>query len=140
MVRLAAQSEIIDCRRCPRLVSYREEVARTKVRRYRDWEYWGRPVPSLGPLGAGLLVVGLAPAADGGNRTGRIFTGDPSGDVLYAALHAVGLASQPTATRRGDGLELSGVRITVPVHCAPPDNRPSTVERDTCRPWLAREL
>jgi uracil-DNA glycosylase family 4 len=107
---------------------------------FRDWEYWGRPVPGLGSADARMVVVGLAPAAHGGNRTGRIFTGDPSGDVLYAALHAVGLASQPTSTHRGDGLELRGVRITVPVHCAPPDNQPSPVERDTCRPWLAQEL
>src|SRR5438094_5928507 len=108
MVRLAAQSEIIDCRRCPRLVSYREEVARTKVRRYRDWEYWGRPVPSLGPLGAGLLVVGLAPAAHGGNRTGRIFTGDRSGDGLYRCLYNFGFSNGYTSSQRGDGRRLLG--------------------------------
>ena len=107
---------------------------------YQQWEYWARPVPGFGPGDAALAVVGLAPAAHGGNRTGRAFTGDPSGDVLYRALHAVGLASQPAATHRADGLHLRGVRITMPVHCAPPDNRPTTVERDTCRPWLAREL
>jgi len=131
---------VVDCRACPRLVQWREEVAVVKRRAFRDWEYWGRPVPGLGPADARIIVVGLAPAAHGGNRTGRIFTGDPSGDVLYAALHAVGLASQSTSTHRGDGLELRGVRITAPVHCAPPDNQPSPAERDTCRPWLAQEL
>ncbi len=131
---------VVDCRACPRLVAWREEVGRVRRRAYRDWEYWARPVPGFGPPDAALAVVGLAPAAHGGNRTGRAFTGDPSGDVLYAALHAEGLASQPTATRRGDGLELRGVRIAMPVHCAPPDNRPTPAERDTCRPWLAREL
>jgi uracil-DNA glycosylase len=131
---------VATCRACPRLVAWREEVARAKRRAFRHWDYWGRPVPGFGPPDAALAIVGLAPAAHGGNRTGRIFTGDPSGDVLYAALHAVGLASQPTATHRGDGMQLHGVRITVPVHCAPPANRPTTAERDTCRPWLAREL
>ncbi|GLX49629.1 uracil-DNA glycosylase [Streptomyces hygroscopicus subsp. hygroscopicus] len=131
---------ITTCRACPRLVAWREEAARVKRRAFREWEYWARPVPGFGPSDAPLAIVGLAPAAHGGNRTGRIFTGDPSGDALYAALHDVGLASRPTATHRGDGLELYGVRITVPVHCAPPDNRPTTGERDTCRPWLAREL
>jgi uracil-DNA glycosylase len=131
---------VATCRACPRLVAWREEVARAKRRAFRDWEYWGRPVPGFGPPDAAMAIVGLAPAAHGGNRTGRIFTGDPAGDVLYAALHAVGLASQPTATHRGDGMQLYGVRITVPVHCAPPANMPTTAERDTCRPWLAREL
>jgi uracil-DNA glycosylase family 4 len=131
---------VATCRACPRLVAWREEAARVKRRAFRDWDYWARPVPGFGPPDAPLAVVGLAPAAHGGNRTGRIFTGDPSGDALYAALYELGLASQPTATQRGDGLELYGVRITVPVHCAPPDNRPTTTERDTCRPWLAREL
>jgi uracil-DNA glycosylase family 4 len=128
------------CRACPRLVAWREEVARVRRRAYREWEYWARPVPGFGPPDAALAVVGLAPAAHGGNRTGRAFTGDPSGDVLYAVLHGLGLASRPTSTHPGDGLELHGVRITMPVHCAPPDNRPSTAERDTCRPWLAHEL
>jgi len=132
--------QVATCRACPRLVEWREEVARVRRRAYRDWEYWARPVPGFGPPDAALMLVGLAPAAHGGNRTGRMFTGDPSGDALYAALHAVGLASSPTATHRGDGLELRGVRITAPVHCAPPANRPTTAERDTCRPWLAREL
>jgi uracil-DNA glycosylase len=131
---------VATCRACPRLVAWREEIAQVKRRAFQDWEYWGRPVPGFGPPDAALAIVGLAPAAHGGNRTGRIFTGDPSGDVLYAALHAVGLASQPTATHRGDGMKLYGVRLTLPVHCAPPANRPTTAERDTCRPWLAREL
>ncbi|HEY3483073.1 MAG TPA: uracil-DNA glycosylase [Streptomyces sp.] len=131
---------VTTCQACPRLVAWREEVAHVKRRAFREWVYWARPVPGFGPPDAALAIVGLAPAAHGGNRTGRIFTGDPSGDALYAALYDIGLASQPTATHRGDGLELRGVRITVPVHCAPPDNRPTTWERDTCRPWLAREL
>lgn len=131
---------LVGCRACPRLVDWREHVATVKRSAFREWDYWAKPVPGFGPADATLAIIGLAPAAHGGNRTGRIFTGDPSGDVLYAALHAVGLASQPTATHRSDGLALRGVRITLPVHCAPPDNRPTTVERDTCRPWLAREL
>nr|AJW65418.1 uracil DNA glycosylase [Nocardiopsis sp. CMB-M0232] len=128
------------CRACPRLVEWREEAARVKRRAFRDWEYWARPVPGFGPADAPLAIVGLAPAAHGGNRTGRIFTGDPSGDALYAALFEIGLASQPRATHRDDGMALHGVRITAAVHCAPPANRPTTAERDTCRPWLAREL
>lgn len=131
---------VAQCRACPRLVAWREDVARVKRRSFRDWEYWARPVPGFGPPDAPLAIIGLAPAAHGGNRTGRIFTGDPAGDALYAALYDIGLASRPTATHRGDGMELYGVRITVPVHCAPPANRPTTTERDTCRPWLAREL
>jgi uracil-DNA glycosylase family 4 len=121
-------------------VEWREETARTKRSAFRAWDYWGRPVPGFGPADAALVITGLAPAAHGANRTGRMFTGDRSGDVLYAALHAIGLASQPTATRQGDGLELYGVRITAPVRCAPPANRPTVEERDTCRPWLEREL
>ena len=131
---------VANCRACPRLVEWREEVARVKRAAFRDWEYWGRPVPGFGPADAAMAIVGLAPAAHGGNRTGRMFTGDRSGDVLYAALHAVGLASQPTSVSAGDGLHLHGVRITAPVRCAPPANRPTPAERDTCRPWLAREL
>ncbi|KAA2263285.1 uracil-DNA glycosylase [Solihabitans fulvus] len=131
---------VIGCRACPRLVAWREEVARVKRAAFRDEEYWGRPVPGFGPPDAALAIVGLAPAAHGANRTGRMFTGDRSGDVLYAAMHAVGLASQPTAVRIGDGLELYGTRLAAPVRCAPPDNKPTPAERDTCRPWLAREL
>lgn len=131
---------VATCRACPRLVAWREEAAAVKRRAFADWEYWARPVPGFGPPDAPLVIVGLAPAAHGGNRTGRAFTGDPSGDAMYAALYDIGLASQPTAAHRDDGLELYGVRITMPVHCAPPDNRPTTAERDTCRPWLAHEL
>ncbi len=131
---------LVDCRACPRLVAWREQVARDKRAAFRDQEYWGRPVPGIGPAGAPLLVVGLAPAAHGGNRTGRMFTGDRSADVLFAALHAVGLANQPTSVHRDDGLALIDTRITAPVHCAPPDNRPTPDERDRCGRWLAAEL
>jgi uracil-DNA glycosylase family 4 len=131
---------VTTCRRCPRLVAWREEVARVKRASFADWDYWGRPVPGFGPPDASTGIVGLAPAAHGANRTGRMFTGDRSGDVLYAALHAVGLASQPTAVSSDDGLELYGVRITAPVKCAPPENKPTPAERDNCRPWLAEEL
>ena len=132
--------KLITCRACPRLVAWREQVAAAKRRAFRDWEYWGRPVPGFGPPDARLAIVGLAPAANGGNRTGRIFTGDPAGDALYAALYTVGLASQPTVSDRGDGQRLRGVRITVPVHCSPPKNKPTVTERGTCRSWLTREL
>lgn len=131
---------IAGCRACPRLVAWREEVAATKRAAFAGQTYWGRPVPGFGPPDASLLVVGLAPAAHGGNRTGRMFTGDRSGDVLYAALHDIGLASQGTSVSADDGLELYGVRVTSPVHCAPPANKPTPEERDTCRPWLVREL
>jgi uracil-DNA glycosylase family 4 len=136
----ALDSAVADCRACPRLVAWRERVATEKRAAFRDEEYWGRPVPGFGPPDAPLLIVGLAPAAHGGNRTGRIFTGDRSGDVLFAALHAVGLATQPTSVHRGDGLALIGTRITAPVHCAPPDNKPTPAERDRCSHWLAAEL
>ncbi|MFC9897153.1 uracil-DNA glycosylase [Nocardia sp. NPDC127579] len=131
---------VSECRACPRLVAWREEVARTKRAAFRDETYWGRPVPGFGPADARLLIVGLAPAAHGGNRTGRMFTGDRSGDVLYAAMYAAGLANQPTAVHRDDGLRLLGARVTAPVHCAPPDNKPLPEERDRCRHWLDTEL
>ncbi|MGW4895102.1 uracil-DNA glycosylase [Kitasatospora sp. NPDC004240] len=131
---------VTHCRACPRLVEWRELTARTKRRAYQDWDYWARPIPGFGPPDAPLLLVGLAPAAHGANRTGRIFTGDPSGDLLYAALHRLGLANRAESVRHGDGLRLDGVRITDPVRCAPPDNKPTTAERDTCRPWITREL
>jgi uracil-DNA glycosylase family 4 len=131
---------VTECRACPRLVAWREEVAVVKRAAYRNEEYWGRPVPGFGPPDAALLVVGLAPGAHGANRTGRMFTGDSSGAVLYAALHGVGLASQPTSTHRDDGLALYGTRITAPVRCVPPANKPTPAERDACRPWLVREL
>jgi uracil-DNA glycosylase len=132
---------LVDCRACPRLVAWREQVARDKRAAFRHEEYWGRPVPGIGPADASLLIVGLAPAAHGGNRTGRMFTGDRSGDVLYAAMYAVGLTNQPTAVHKGDGLELYGTRITAPVHCAPPDNKPTPDERERCTDrWLTSEL
>jgi uracil-DNA glycosylase family 4 len=133
-------AQVSQCRACPRLVAWREAVAKEKRAAFRDWTYWGRPVPGFGPADASMLIVGLAPAAHGGNRTGRMFTGDRSGDFLYAALHAVGLANQPTAVHKDDGLALRGTRLTSPVRCAPPANKPTTEERDTCRHWLDAEL
>ncbi|MFI8854453.1 uracil-DNA glycosylase [Streptomyces sp. NPDC053499] len=136
----ALDATLPECAACPRLVEWRQEAARVKRPAFRDWEYWARPVPGFGPVDARMLLVGLAPAAHGGNRTGRMFTGDRSGDALVAALYDLGLASQPTSTHRGDGLELRGVRFTSPVHCAPPAHKPTPAERDTCRPWLVREM
>ncbi len=134
------QQEIVNCRACPRLVAYREEVARTRRRAYRDWVYWGRPLPGFGDRNAWLLIVGLAPAAHGANRTGRMFTGDGSGATLTAALYRAGLASQPTSEHRDDGLELRGVFETAVVRCAPPQNRPSRQEIENCLPFLAQEM
>lgn len=136
----ALDRDLVQCRACPRLVAWREATAATKRAAFRGDNYWGRPVPGFGPATARLLIVGLAPAAHGANRTGRMFTGDRSGDVLYAALHAVGLASQPTATARDDGLQLFDVRVTAGVRCAPPGNKPTPTERDACRHWLITEL
>jgi uracil-DNA glycosylase family 4 len=128
------------CRACPRLVAWREEVAVAKRRAFAGEPYWGRPVPGFGDSHPRVLVVGLAPAAHGGNRTGRVFTGDRSGDWLFGALHRAGLASQPTATDAADGLRLVGVRVVAPVRCAPPANRPTTAERDACAHWFVREV
>jgi len=136
----ALDAAISECRACPRLVAWREEVAHTKRAAFRDQVYWGRPVPGFGPADASIGILGLAPAAHGGNRTGRIFTGDRSGDVLFAALYRAGLANQPTSVSRDDGLELRDTRIFAAVRCAPPDNKPTPMERDTCAPWLHREM
>jgi uracil-DNA glycosylase family 4 len=133
-------AHIADCFACPRLVGWREEAARVKRASFRDQTYWGRPIPGFGPGDARIAVLGLAPAAHGGNRTGRIFTGDRSGDVLFAALHRAGLANQPTSVAADDGLAVRHTRIFAAVRCAPPDNKPLPVERDTCAPWLHREL
>jgi uracil-DNA glycosylase len=136
----ALTDEIVVCRRCPRLVAWRELVAREKVARFRDETYWGRPVPGFGDPDARILLVGLAPAAHGGNRTGRVFTGDASGDFLWAALHRAGLADRSSSRRADDALTLTDVYVAAAVRCAPPANKPTPDERDRCAPYLAREL
>lgn len=133
-------TEVVGCHRCPRLVAHRERVAREKRRAFRDWDYWGRPLPGFGDPAARLVVIGLAPAAHGGNRTGRIFTGDRSGDWLYATLHRFGFANQPTSAHRDDGLCLTDAWVTAAARCAPPDNKPTQEEFGNCRPFLVREL
>ncbi len=137
---LELEREVISCRRCPRLVAWREEVARVKRASYAGEEYWGRPLPGFGDPGARVLVLGLAPAAHGGNRTGRIFTGDRSGDWLFGSMYRTGFANQPTSVSRDDGLTLRGAYVTAAVRCAPPANRPLPSERDNCLPYAAREL
>jgi uracil-DNA glycosylase family 4 len=136
----AVRDDVISCTSCPRLVAWREEVARNKRAAFAEWDYWGRPVPGFGDPQATVVIVGLAPAAHGANRTGRMFTGDRSGDFLYASLHRTGFAVQPTSAHRGDGQRLVGCWITAAVRCAPPQNRPLPAERDRCLPYLEREL
>jgi uracil-DNA glycosylase len=137
---LELEREVISCRRCPRLVAWREEVARVKRAAFAGEDYWGRPLPGFGDPGARVLVLGLAPAAHGGNRTGRIFTGDRSGDWLFGSMYRTGFANQPTSVSRDDGLTLRGAYVTAAVRCAPPANRPLPSERDNCLPFLEREV
>ena len=139
-VLMTLQQQILRCTRCPRLVEYRTRVAREKRRQYRQEEYWGKPLPSFGDPQARLLIIGLAPAAHGGNRTGRMFTGDQSGDWVYRTLHLFGFANQPISQHRGDGLTLHDAYITAAARCVPPDNKPSVAELAVCRPYLLREL
>jgi len=134
------EARVSVCRACPRLVRWREDVAEQKRASFADQPYWGRPIAGWGSPAPGVLIVGLAPAAHGGNRTGRVFTGDSSGDWLFASLHRVGLATQPTSVHAGDGQRLVGARMVATVRCAPPQNKPTVTERDTCEPWLAREV
>ena len=137
---LKIQQQVIRCARCPRLVEHRRQVAEIKRRAYRDWQYWGKPIPGFGDPQARLLVVGLAPAAHGGNRTGRVFTGDSSGDLLFATLYRTGFANQAASVSREDGLQLQGAYVTAAVRCAPPGNKPLPQEFRNCREYLEREL
>jgi uracil-DNA glycosylase family 4 len=136
----ALEAAVTTCRRCPRLVAWREQVAQDKRASFKDDIYWGRPIPGFGDPRARVMILGLAPAAHGANRTGRVFTGDRSGDFLFASLHRTGFASQPTSVSVGDGLELTGAWITAAVRCAPPANKPTPDERDRCLPWTVAEL
>lgn len=134
------ENRVIACKKCPRLVKFREKIAKGKRKRFQDWHYWGKPVPGFGSVNARLLILGLAPAAHGGNRTGRVFTGDPSAQFLFRHLYAAGLANQPHSLFREDGLELVETYVTAAVKCVPPENRPSSKERENCSEYLAEEL